>query len=105
MKLVFAELPWPVLVLVWALIAVMFGGIVAWFVGLGRLMFRARLIVPPPEDAKLPMGEQSYRAMSRSGEFFTSAKYRIERRLVGYGALALLGSMAVLFVLSLPFGR
>jgi hypothetical protein len=105
MRLVISELPLPVQVLTAVLAMVMLAGVVAWFAGIGRLMFRARLVVPPPEDAKLPMGEQSYRAMNRSGEFFTSPKYRIERRLVGYGALALVGSMASTFVLMLLFGQ
>ena len=105
MKLEMSQLPLPLQVLVVLLMVVMLAGVVGWFAGIGRLMFRAGLVVPPSEDAKLPMGEQSYRAMSRTGEFFKSPTYRVERKLVGYGVVALIGSMASMFALMLLFGQ
>jgi hypothetical protein len=100
-----ADLPLPVQVLVVVLGIVTLAGVGSCFAGVIRLMFRAGLALPPANDAKLPMGVQSYRAMSRAGELFTSPRYWLERRMLGYGILATAGSTAIVLVLLVIFGE
>jgi hypothetical protein len=99
MKLVLASAPWLVQVLVWALATMMLAGIVAAFLGVVRVLYRSGQLLPSAEGSKLPIVYQ------RASEFYVAAKYRLERRLVGYGVLTTLGSMAVTFALILLFGQ
>lgn len=101
MKLDLATAPWLVQVLAWALAAVMLAGIVAVGLGVVRVFYRSGQLLPSAED-EVSMLPIVYR---RGNEFYVSAKYRLERRLVGYGFLTTAGSMAVTFALILLFGQ
>jgi len=85
--------------LFWALAAMMLAGIVTAGLGVVRVFYRSGQLLPSAEESKLSIVYQ------RGNEFYVSAKYRLERRLVGYGFLATVSSMAVTFALILLFGR
>jgi len=105
MKLLITDMPWPLQALAIATTLVMFASFISIFAGIVGAIFRGGLAVDPPEDAKLPVLERAYRRNTRAGLIFTSDRFRVERRLIGFGAIGLAGSFAIMGVLTLQFGR
>ena len=104
-KLVITDMPWLLQVLAIAATFVMVAGAVSAFVGIALAIFRGRIIVDPPEDAKLPVLERAYRRNARAGMILTGERFRMERRLIGFGALGLVVSFALMGALTLLFAR
>ena len=105
MKLVAAEMSWPLQVLAIGATVVMVASALSVLLGIALAVFRGGLAVDPAEDAKLPAIERAYRRNARTGLIFTSDRFRMVRRLIGFGGVGLVGSFAIMGVLTLLFGR
>ena len=78
-----------------AVLGVLLPSVIVIFVGVLRVIWRADLVIYPPGEEKLPFFERTYRRHQRAGQLFVSDKYRLERRLIGFGALGIAAVMAI----------
>ena len=106
MKIVVSELPLVLQVIIAvAVVAGLFGGFLSAFVGTGLVLFRGRLVFTPEEDWKLDMADRMSRRGERASLILSSPKFRLERRMIGFGLASFLASFVLIITVGLLFGQ